>query len=105
MISAAITIEGANNVQAKVPALFTFGDSIFDPGNNDFIPTSVRANNPPYGQDFMGGKPTGRFSNGKLSADFICMYGTHLVSSFHNFFLTFIPCFHKHFDVKLKGWV
>ncbi|GLJ37437.1 hypothetical protein SUGI_0760650 [Cryptomeria japonica] len=71
LVCAGIAIEGANTVKAKVPALFTFGDSIFDPGNNDFIPTAVKANNPPYGRDFMGGKPTGRFSNGKLSPDFI----------------------------------
>ncbi|KAH9309297.1 hypothetical protein KI387_037208, partial [Taxus chinensis] len=64
-------IVGTNHVKAKVPALFTFGDSIVDPGNNNFIPTLIKADTPPYGQDFVGNIPTGRFSNGKLSPDFI----------------------------------
>ncbi|XP_057847610.2 GDSL esterase/lipase At2g42990 [Cryptomeria japonica] len=58
-------------IEAKVSALFTFGDSIVDPGNNNFIPTIARANAPPYGQDFPDRMATGRFSNGKLSTDFI----------------------------------
>ncbi|KAH9309296.1 hypothetical protein KI387_037207, partial [Taxus chinensis] len=65
--------EGASNVKvkAKVPALFTFGDSIVDPGNNDFITTNVKADHPPYGLNFVGNKSTGRCSNGRLSADFL----------------------------------
>ncbi|GLJ11565.1 hypothetical protein SUGI_0171290 [Cryptomeria japonica] len=55
----------------QVPALFTFGDSIVDPGNNNFIPTLVKANFPPHGRDFIDQEPTGRFCNGKLSTDFI----------------------------------
>lgn len=62
---------GLSNVTAKVPALFVFGDSIVDPGNNNYIPTLAKANFPPYGRDFIDHKPTGRFSNGKLSTDFI----------------------------------
>lgn len=31
----------------------------------------IRANYPPYGSDFEGGKATGRFSNGKTIADYI----------------------------------
>ncbi|XP_057847458.2 GDSL esterase/lipase At2g42990 [Cryptomeria japonica] len=70
-VSAGKAIEGKDSVKAKVSALFTFGDSIVDPGNNNFIPTLARANTPPYGQDFIDGKATGRFCNGKLSTDFI----------------------------------
>lgn len=62
---------GARNVTGKVPALFVFGDSIVDPGNNNYILTLAKANFPPYGRDFTDHKPTGRFSNGKLSTDFI----------------------------------
>ncbi|GLJ37440.1 hypothetical protein SUGI_0760730 [Cryptomeria japonica] len=62
---------GANNVKIKVPALFTFGDSIVDPGNNDFIATNVKANHPPYGENFIGNRSTGRFTNGKLAMDFL----------------------------------
>ncbi|CAM0950713.1 unnamed protein product [Alopecurus aequalis] len=55
----------------KVPAIIVFGDSTVDPGNNDYIPTIVRANFPPYGRDFDGGVATGRFSNGRLITDFL----------------------------------
>ncbi|XP_030453614.2 GDSL esterase/lipase At5g55050-like [Syzygium oleosum] len=55
-----------------VPALFVFGDSLVDVGNNDYLPISItRADLPPYGVDFPTKKPTGRFSNGKNTADFI----------------------------------
>ncbi|KAL3733472.1 hypothetical protein ACJRO7_022921 [Eucalyptus globulus] len=55
-----------------VPALFVFGDSIMDVGNNNDLPLSVaRAILPYYGVDFPTKKPNGRFSNGKNCADFI----------------------------------
>ncbi|XP_061359404.1 GDSL esterase/lipase At1g71250-like [Gastrolobium bilobum] len=54
----------------KVPALFVFGDSLVDVGNNNFLNTVARANYYPYGIDFSGG-PTGRFCNGKCLIDFI----------------------------------
>ncbi|XP_035830481.1 GDSL esterase/lipase At5g42170 [Helianthus annuus] len=53
----------------SVQAILAFGDSILDTGNNNYIQTWVKANFPPYGRDFMGRKPTGRFSNGKIVAD------------------------------------
>ncbi|KAI4352572.1 hypothetical protein L6164_006810 [Bauhinia variegata] len=56
---------------AKVPALIVFGDSSVDAGNNNYIPTIARSNFVPYGRDFDGGKPTGRFSNGRIPTDFI----------------------------------
>ncbi|KAL8172120.1 hypothetical protein V2J09_023924 [Rumex salicifolius] len=62
-------IELPSNV--TVPAVFGFGDSIIDPGNNNYIVTLVRCNFPPYGKDFMGGLPTGRFSNGKIPTDIL----------------------------------
>ncbi|CAM8919058.1 unnamed protein product [Rhodiola kirilowii] len=55
----------------KFPALLVFGDSIVDPGNNNGMVTPSRADYAPYGQDFQGGKATGRFSNGKLPTDYI----------------------------------
>lgn len=57
--------------RAKVPAVIVFGDSSVDSGNNNFIPTIARSNFAPYGQDFPGGQPTGRFCNGRLPPDFI----------------------------------
>ncbi|KAI6697554.1 hypothetical protein NL676_017673 [Syzygium grande] len=56
---------------AKVPALIVFGDSTVDAGNNNYIPTIARSNFEPYGRDFYGSKPTGRFSNGRIPSDFI----------------------------------
>ncbi|WVZ88266.1 hypothetical protein U9M48_034806 [Paspalum notatum var. saurae] len=54
------------------PALIVFGDSTADTGNNNFIQTLLRANYTPYGRDFPpGGVATGRFSNGRLAADFV----------------------------------
>lgn len=55
----------------KVPAIIVFGDSSVDSGNNNFINTIVKSNYEPYGRDFDGGRPTGRFSNGRLATDFI----------------------------------
>ncbi|KAE9620964.1 putative triacylglycerol lipase [Lupinus albus] len=56
---------------AKYPALFAFGDSILDTGNNNILVSTTKCNYPPYGRDFNGGIPTGRFSNGKVPSDFI----------------------------------
>lgn len=52
------------------PALYVFGDSLFDSGNNNLLPTLARANFLPYGMNFEGG-PTGRFTNGRTVVDFI----------------------------------
>ncbi|XP_062007793.1 GDSL esterase/lipase EXL3-like isoform X2 [Rosa rugosa] len=73
----------SHNVAAVTPAtnkttraVFTFGDSIMDTGNNDYIISIAKGNFPPYGRDFVGGKPTGRFSNGKVASDFAAeMFG------------------------------
>ncbi|XP_060958278.1 GDSL esterase/lipase At5g03810-like [Cannabis sativa] len=54
-----------------VPAVFIFGDSIVDVGNNNNLPTLVKANFPPYGRDFANHRSTGRFSNGKLAIDYL----------------------------------
>ncbi|XP_024542458.1 GDSL esterase/lipase At4g28780 [Selaginella moellendorffii] len=37
---------------ASVPALFAFGDSLVDAGDNEHLNTQARANHPPYGIDF-----------------------------------------------------
>lgn len=51
------------------PGMIIFGDSVVDVGNNNYLPTLFRADYPPYGRDFAGHKPTGRFCNGKLATD------------------------------------
>lgn len=53
---------------ALVPAMFIFGDSLIDNGNNNNLPSFAKANYFPYGIDFNGG-PTGRFSNGYTMVD------------------------------------
>lgn len=67
--AAKLSYDGDND---NVTALFIFGDSFLDAGNNNYINTSTldQANFPPYGQTFFG-LPTGRFSDGRLISDFI----------------------------------
>lgn len=62
----------AHDYHNKDVALFVFGDSLFDLGNNNFINTTTyyRANFPPYGESFFK-NPTGRFSDGRILPDFI----------------------------------
>nr|KYP46313.1 GDSL esterase/lipase EXL3 [Cajanus cajan] len=55
----------------SIPAVIGFGDSIVDPGNNNRIQTLVKCNFPPYGKDFQGGTPTGRFTNGRIPSDLL----------------------------------
>ncbi|KAL4621426.1 hypothetical protein ACB092_06G226800 [Castanea dentata] len=57
--------------ESKVPAIIVFGDSTVDAGNNNVVPTLLKSNFRPYGRDFPGGGPTGRFSNGRIPPDFI----------------------------------
>ncbi|XP_021867400.1 GDSL esterase/lipase 7-like [Spinacia oleracea] len=56
------------------PALFVFGDSLVDNGNNNLLPTIARANYSPYGLDFPTKVLPGRFTNGRTPADFIAEY-------------------------------
>ncbi|KAF7827924.1 GDSL esterase/lipase [Senna tora] len=58
----------------NIPALYAFGDSLIDGGNNNYLnlPLQGKANFPPYGIDF-GGKPTGRYTNGKTVVDYIAI--------------------------------
>jgi hypothetical protein len=61
---------GASN--KKVSALIVFGDSTVDPGNNNNLSTIFKSNFLPYGRDFATGQmPTGRFTDGRLTTDFI----------------------------------
>ncbi|KAF0935527.1 hypothetical protein E2562_034316 [Oryza meyeriana var. granulata] len=65
--------------KGNVPALIVFGDSTVDTGNNNYLSTLVRSDFAPYGRDLQlagagaggNGRPTGRFSNGRLAVDFI----------------------------------
>ncbi|CAL5050221.1 unnamed protein product [Urochloa decumbens] len=73
-ISIQVALAVAARRPTMVPAVYVFGDSILDVGNNNYLPGAdvPRANMPYYGVDFPGGgRPTGRFSNGYNVADFI----------------------------------
>ncbi|BBH04583.1 GDSL-like Lipase/Acylhydrolase family protein, partial [Prunus dulcis] len=61
----------ATRPSPKFPAILVFGDSTVDTGNNNYLKTVAKGNHFPYGKDFPGKVPTGRFSNGKLVPDFI----------------------------------
>lgn len=54
-----------------VPALVIFGDSTVDAGNNNYLATVIKADFVPYGLNFAGHVPTGRFTDGLLVTDFI----------------------------------
>ncbi|KAK1264575.1 GDSL esterase/lipase [Acorus gramineus] len=58
----------------KFPAALIFGDSTVDSGNNDYTSTLFKANHSPYGMNFPGGQPTGRFSDGMLVPDFLASF-------------------------------
>ncbi|KAG7600528.1 hypothetical protein ISN44_As06g046220 [Arabidopsis suecica] len=64
-----------NNLVTNQSALFVFGDSVFDAGNNNYIDTlpSFRSNYWPYGQTTFK-FPTGRVSDGRTIPDFIAEY-------------------------------
>lgn len=68
MVNLSLTMD--TNETVKLPAIYIFGDSIFDVGTNSFLPnSSSRADMQFYGIDSPFQKPTGRFSNGYNAAD------------------------------------
>ncbi|CAL0314939.1 unnamed protein product [Lupinus luteus] len=64
-----VKVDGAKRL---VPALYVFGDSSVDAGNNNNLITHAKANVPPNGIDFNN-RATGRFTNGKTFADLIAI--------------------------------
>lgn len=59
------------SISPPITALYAFGDSTVDSGNNNYIPTLFQSNHPPYGKSFPAKRSTGRFSDGKLATDFL----------------------------------
>ncbi|KAM0071518.1 putative triacylglycerol lipase [Helianthus debilis subsp. tardiflorus] len=55
----------------NLSCIYVFGDSSVDPGNKNNLITEQKGNFLPYGKDFYDGRPTGRFSNGRLATDLI----------------------------------
>ncbi|KAH6774629.1 hypothetical protein C2S52_002378 [Perilla frutescens var. hirtella] len=60
--------------EGLAPALYVLGDSLFDSGNNNLLPTLAKADFSPYGMDFDKARPTGRFTNGRTIVDFIAEF-------------------------------
>eukprot|EP00253_Pinus_taeda_P020216 PITA_20216 len=57
--------------RCNFPAIFNFGDSTSDTGAIHFaLPYNEAAENPPYGQTYFG-SPAYRYSDGRLSIDFL----------------------------------
>ena len=86
-------VGGGGRGRELVPAMFIFGDSLIDNGNNNNLPSFAKADYYPYGIDFSGG-PTGRFSNGYTMVDEIGRYysSIHLFCHAFCFFLYVILC-------------
>lgn len=75
---------------ATYPALFAFGDSILDTGNNNHLFSLVKCNYAPYGRDLPNQEPTGRFCNGKIPTDIIGIYiHIQLYMQFFDIFFVF----------------
>ncbi|KAJ8541788.1 hypothetical protein K7X08_002604 [Anisodus acutangulus] len=73
--------------------LSVFGDSILDPGNNNYINTTAdfQSNWWPYGESFFK-YPTGRHSDGRLISDFIAEYAN-------------LPLIPSYFQIGREGFV
>ncbi|KAM1006912.1 hypothetical protein COP1_003457 [Malus domestica] len=71
-VAVAVAVAVVSASDPGLQLIFVLGDSTADVGTNNFLPTSmVRADFPHNGIDFPSSKPTGRFSNGLNSADFL----------------------------------
>jgi hypothetical protein len=76
-----------------VPAVFVFGDSLVDVGNNNYLKLSLaKADFPHNDVNFPTKKPTGRFTNDKNVADFIGTYVTIILKDRNRFPPTHCIC-------------
>ncbi|XP_044460794.1 GDSL esterase/lipase At5g45950-like [Mangifera indica] len=72
-ISQALAVNQLGQLAAEhsITCMLVFGDYSVDPGNNNRLSTDMKSNFLPYGMDFFNGRPTGRFTDGRLATDFI----------------------------------
>jgi len=77
----AFLVDASHYRNRIVPALYVFGDSTVDAGNNNNLNTLAKANLFPYGIDFNNCS-TGRFSNGKTFADLIGNFSIFLLKHY-----------------------
>ncbi|ONI24664.1 hypothetical protein PRUPE_2G253600 [Prunus persica] len=67
-----LTLPIPTTASQPISAVFAFGDSTLDSGNNNRLPfTLFKSDHKPYGKDLPNHVPSGRFSNGKLATDFM----------------------------------
>lgn len=71
VLSLSLFMPNSVTASTNISAVFAFGDSTVDSGNNNRFNTLFRGDHFPYGRDFPGHLPTGRFSNGKIATDFL----------------------------------
>uniref|UniRef100_A0A0E0FB67 Uncharacterized protein n=1 Tax=Oryza meridionalis TaxID=40149 RepID=A0A0E0FB67_9ORYZ len=71
LLVVAMAAAAAQQQQQLVPCMYIFGDSLVDSGNNNNILSLARANYQPYGIDFTGAAPPGRFTNGLTVVDML----------------------------------
>lgn len=82
--AAAAKADGGGSCGGRASSVWVFGDSYADTGNlGDLGRALTHAWYDPYGRTFPG-RPTGRFSDGRVLTDFI---GT----TTHSFFLLLVP--------------
>ncbi|XP_028786130.1 GDSL esterase/lipase At2g03980-like [Neltuma alba] len=72
-LTSAMNSKHLKHSSKNTPAMYVFGDSLFENGNGCYlgVPTN-EACFLPYGIDF-GGKPTGRYTNGKTVVDYLAI--------------------------------
>lgn len=82
LISLLLHIASSSNSSdtKQIPAMYVFGDSLVDSGNNNYLPGKSNAIFPPYGIDFGDGKPTGRWTNGRTVVDY---FGEKILIQIH----------------------
>lgn len=74
VLSLCVSVTLLNPIRCNAKYFFIFGDSLYDPGNNQYITPDERipAYHPPYGTTFFN-HSTGRFSDGRVLPDFIAV--------------------------------
>ncbi|XP_054823834.1 GDSL esterase/lipase At2g03980-like [Prosopis cineraria] len=73
-LASALNSDSLKRGSRNIPAMYVFGDSLFGNGNNKYLGfPSNDASFLPYGMDFAGSKPTGRYTNGKTVADYLAI--------------------------------
>ncbi|RZC82023.1 hypothetical protein C5167_044592 [Papaver somniferum] len=68
-----LLLASAVRANKLAPALYVFGDSLVDSGNNNYLKTLAKVNYTPYGIDFPNGA-SGRFTNGYTTVDYLAAW-------------------------------